>query len=417
MALPQNAYPGFDNFQEASFQQEVTPPDVDPDVDMMCVRYNPAWAQVLMSACGQLTQVSAWAGTADEKNLAVSRATTLKEQLQKFEDCDMGCCGDPFGIPVLHRVDENGNLQISRDGGDTWVNDATDPRLTGTQYPPPVIDETHTKCDAATNANAHINDLITGTSTQLGGTGAVIEIAASIALLMFGIFIAPESLPALIPVILPICSALVFLGQAAWDAYFTSDVHTKILCALYCSVGENGRFTDAQYSELISRLTSDLPASGAKDLFIELVSRLGLIAINNYAAVGTSEGADCSSCDCGGCNVHNWVLYPDFIEAGATPPTYGENTITIPLFHGTTGDWYAILSTMDAGVCCNVESISFDETPASVLWAVTECGNTGGEYDTTPGIIGSTRGCDQPAVNRLYIQASASATVTFHFCP
>jgi hypothetical protein len=311
MPLPQNNYPNYTNFQAVSFPQEVTPPDVEPDVDTMCVRYNPAWALVLASACSQLTQLSAWQGTDDEKKLAVSRATNLTIQLQTFTECDMGCCYDV----VEHRITPDGHMEIRVNGGD-WMPDPDDPRTTAPLFPPIVMDETHTKCDAATNAAAHIDDIISQTSSQLGGTGSIIEIAAAIVVAIFALFIAPETLPALAPVILPIIAGLLFLGQAAWDAYFTSDVHSIILCALYCTIQSDGTFTQGGYDGFIGRLTSDLPASPAKDLFISLVSRIGLVGLNDYAAIGTSASADCSTCSCGCDCIHFTVITGTLISSG-----------------------------------------------------------------------------------------------------
>jgi len=304
MAFPQNAYPNFTNFPYPSFPQEVTPPDSDSDAgEMICVTYSRSWTAVLLSACSQLTQLSSWIGTDDEKKLAVQRATNLQWQLQNDIGCDMGCCYDT----VARRITSSGDMQISVNGGD-WVSDPNDPRATAPTYPPITFDENHTKCDAASNAAEHINDVIAETSSQLGGTGSIIEIAAAICVALFALFLAPETIPALAPVILPLVGGLIFLGQAAWDAYFSSDVHDKILCALFCNIGDDGTFTADQYTALISDLTSKLPASPARDLFVDLVARIGLVGINDYAAIGTSADADCSSCDCGCGDLHYFIV-------------------------------------------------------------------------------------------------------------
>jgi len=83
MGFPQNAYPNPINFSEASFLQEVMPPDVDPDEGVTNLyAYNPAWSKVLAAACDQMLQFPSWIGTHDEKILAVDRALSLKIQLQ-----------------------------------------------------------------------------------------------------------------------------------------------------------------------------------------------------------------------------------------------------------------------------------------------------------------------------------------------
>lgn len=80
-----NFYPNSHNYQVVSFPQALIPPDVDPDdpdLETILVEYNPAWTPVLMAACDQLGQYSAWLGTEDEKKLAVNRAQVLKWLLQ-----------------------------------------------------------------------------------------------------------------------------------------------------------------------------------------------------------------------------------------------------------------------------------------------------------------------------------------------
>lgn len=86
MNFPGNLYPNGFNYPEASFPQELTPPDVDPDdpdLEMILVEYNPAWTEVLMAACDQLLQYSSWEGDQDAKILAVNRASNLKWLLQE----------------------------------------------------------------------------------------------------------------------------------------------------------------------------------------------------------------------------------------------------------------------------------------------------------------------------------------------
>lgn len=83
MDFPGNGYPNDQNFPEASFPQELTPPDIDPDeFPTILVEYGTEWTPVLMAAVDQLLQYSSWAGTHDEKITAVNRASNLKWQLQ-----------------------------------------------------------------------------------------------------------------------------------------------------------------------------------------------------------------------------------------------------------------------------------------------------------------------------------------------
>lgn len=82
-------YPNWQNLQVVSFPQELIPPDEDPDdpdLELILVEYNPVWTEVLMAACDQLCQYSAWLGDEDQKKLAVNRAQVLKILLQQPVD-------------------------------------------------------------------------------------------------------------------------------------------------------------------------------------------------------------------------------------------------------------------------------------------------------------------------------------------
>jgi len=273
-------------------------PDTAPDDTICRVMHIPNdvyWIAIVDGAVSELVR---------SFNFEKSGTATPLEVSSRFMDmyidftestCDMsGCCYDV----VQHRINSDGSMEINVNG-DGWIPDPNDPRITAPIYPPITMDETHTKCDAATNAATHIDDIIASVSEQLGGAGSILEVAAAIVVAIFALFIAPETLPALAPVILPLIAGLLFVGQAAWDAYFTSDVHQLILCDLYCTIQDDGTFTQGGYDSFIGRLTSDLPSSPAKDMFISLVSRIGLVGLNDYAAIGTSSGADCSDCLCG----------------------------------------------------------------------------------------------------------------------
>jgi hypothetical protein len=345
MQFPQNDYPNYTNFPFPSFPQEVPPPSVDPDDgDMICVTYAREWTAVLMSACDQLIQLSSWSGDDDTKKLTANRATILKILLQTDIGCDMsGCCHEL----VEHRVTADGTIEMRIDGGD-WVTDPADPRLTAALMPPITFDDHTTKCDAASNVAIHLDDVISSTSDQLGGTGSLIEIASVIVLAIFGFFLVPESIPVLAPLVLPLLSAILFLGQAGFDAYFDDGNRHIILCAIYCAIGDDGTFTDTQYADLISRLNSDLSASPAKDYFVQIVGRIGLVGINNYASIGTSHDADCSDCGCVDCDITNWTEV-----VGNSMTFIGTNTVDIVATngHGDANYYAGIVAPTDSADC------------------------------------------------------------------
>lgn len=398
MSFPQQYYPNFTNFHEVSFPEEVTPPDVDPDIDTMCVRYNPAWAKVLAAACDQLTQLATWAGTDDEKKLAVNRATNLKIQLQEFEVCDMGCCYDL----VEHRVTPEGAIQIRINGGD-WIPDPNDPRQTGTALPPPVMDATHTKCDAATNGKQHIMDYIGQVSSDLGGGGAVLEIAFEIAALLVALFFGQvEAIPVIVPLILALIPSLVFLGQAAWDAYWDSAAEDIILCALYCTIGDDGTFDDTSFAAFLAKLGADLTPGVAADNLIGQLRAAGVIALNNMCSYGESADADCSSCACG-C-VAGWAN-----GAGFDGIAVDGTQIVIQVTHdGGDGRFYGQAVRSGNTDCCVASApASFDSGGADFQAQIKECGSDDFSFPLFPG----------GGVNCWLVQIRCSEPSVYRFTP
>lgn len=122
MSVNSNDYPNDFNYAVVSFPHEVTPPLVDPDDDdLIHVEYEKAWIEVLMAAVDQLRQYSTWAGTHDEKILAVERATLLKWMLQN------PLVVDPDEIPAPY-WDTEGDVDDELPADEQiWYGEVTNP--------------------------------------------------------------------------------------------------------------------------------------------------------------------------------------------------------------------------------------------------------------------------------------------------
>jgi len=219
----------------------------------------------------------------------------------------MNCCDDQ---PVEHRYNpETGRPEVSYDGGATWREDPNDIQNQIPLYPPLVTGGGgKTKCDAATNASEHINELIEATKTNLETATTVFSLAQAVAEAALAIFIVIVSGGTLSPLVATLMAAIwaaaqgVFaLGIEAYDAYWTVDKKDAILCALYCNIGENGQFTEAQYQSFRSKVKSTLPASPAFDIVMTTINAGGATGLSQMASYGNAAEADCSSCDCVSC--------------------------------------------------------------------------------------------------------------------
>lgn len=95
-----NSYPNPENYPSPSFPQPIPPPDDEPDEgDIILVAYSLAWQQPLLAAVDQLKLLSTWAGTNEEKTLAVNRAANLQYLLTEP-------AGDP-GVPTPYWDDQS----------------------------------------------------------------------------------------------------------------------------------------------------------------------------------------------------------------------------------------------------------------------------------------------------------------------
>jgi len=355
----------------------------------LCPRINRLWVSHIIGVLEALDQPDAWLGTDDE---IFDARQQVEEIIVSFmHECEGGCmdCCQPT-IPVLHRVTEDGQLQISYDNGETWITDPNDPRLTGTSLPPPILDETHTKCDAASNGLQHIKDLQQAHSADMAVATTAVELMVAIAAEIVALLFAPEAAPIIIPIIFATVNALFELGQAAYDAYFTSDVWDSVLCCLYCNIGEDGQFNDGQYAGLLACIGSDLPPSVARDMLYRDLVAMGRIGLNNICSYGSSSDADCSACDCGLCDMGEWDTEPGFgniIDVGDDFITFesefsaGSHRVIASTHTGFTG------AETHTEPCCIIESVEvLTGAPTSSVLAAIVCGNS---YDNREiGLIG-----------------------------
>lgn len=354
-------------------------PDViDPPESMqmtLCIPKNRDHMAAFFGALYQLTVWNSWQqdGTQHGKELAAVwwRYYLSWDRAMNDVECDeMGkCCDEQV---IIHRFDPvTGEPQVSNDGGVTWT---TDPEAVSNQimlYPPLVTggEGSKTKCDAATNASEHINELIDATHTNLETAGTIFDLAVGIAaavLALFLIFISAGTLTAPVTAVATAiwgaATALFALGVEAFDAYWTADKKDAILCALYCNIGENGQFTEAQYQAFRTAIKGQLPASPAFDIVMTSINAGGAIGLSQMASYGNAALADCSSCDCDiTCNADLWEIVSYSGQPVGSILSRGDNWIIVqgsghPDF-GT--PWNAMIQTASNDICCTPNTIDW----------------------------------------------------------
>ena len=216
--------------------------------------------------------------------------------LLNLPELNMCCCNDQI---VLHRVGENGALEISTDDGATWTPDPDDPRINGTSAPNTVPGTgTGKRCNAATNAINNFKDAQASFGVSLTTTTSVLGLAAAIAGEIIVLLLSAGTLAeVLVPLLITTATTLFGVLEVDYNAEFTEAVWDTLLCDLFCTIGTDGQFTEAQLIELQALVDTDFSGNVALT-FQSILTGWGTIGLNNACIIGTAATADCSECDC-----------------------------------------------------------------------------------------------------------------------
>lgn len=209
-------------------------------------------------------------------------------------------------------------VQISTDGGATWVDQpAADPRTSPTYLFPP-RGGTDPQCASAANMVANLHSFIDGILQILAETSVFTSIATVILTLtdVFGPF---AVLVDLAVALADLCAAA---GYAALLGAFTPTVYSELLCIFYCNLQTNGALTAPGFTAIQAQIASNI--GGTTQTIMDGILALGgLNLLNNWGNTGTATN-DCSGCLCGWC--YQWLTPSDqgawyAVNAGFVYPT------------------------------------------------------------------------------------------------
>lgn len=336
---------------------------------------------------------------------------------QATEDNQLnGCCGD---VAVQYRVNPaTGLIEQSSNGGGSWQPAANTLQQYIVEPAPPIPSGiAATKCDAATNVSGQVNAWIEQVTNDFDTSVALLDFAlavleailvAVVTILSAGTLTAAELL--VLPTIAAACTAAFTAGKSAFVAYWTTENKDKVLCAAFCNIGDDGHFTDAQFSGFWNQCNSDLPPSPAKMLFMGFLSSVGRQGLNAMAATGLSADADCSDCTaCLECS-ERWSVF-----GGAHGVILSQTTefVEVQASDGGNGNFYVILKTPNVDTCCSVDHLEFVSGGAS-LHGWTDCGQP--QVEGVPQHTGIGFGA---CINYTQLQDVSPFTVKIFFvdCP
>jgi len=220
--------------------------------------------------------------------------------------CNQGsnCCTPPA---ITIRINPTTGLpEQSTDNGTTWTPAAGGLQSVIVEPIPPVTSGTsNDSCDAATNLAGQVDVWISQVETDFDTAVSLLEFAIGVleAILVAVVTVlSAGTLTAVEAAVLPLLGAALFAtwgaGKAAFSAYWSTDNRDQVLCAAACTIGDDGSFTDAQFTAFFNRCNTRLPPSPAKMLFMGFLSSVGRQGLNAMAATGLSSSSDCSECHC-----------------------------------------------------------------------------------------------------------------------
>jgi len=202
------------------------------------------------------------------------------------------------GAPANTRVNEEGEVETSYDGGMTWIpNPDADPR-TSPAYLRPPTDEG--KCAAAAGMIAAMQSFVSDASTVAAPGGLATAILGGVILLIPG-------LGWMWGVSLIVAGAIAAIGGAAIGTAFTSPVWDELLCILYCGIGEDGSVNQAQLNDIQANIVSDIGGTVSATTAL-IFQTWGFVGLSNAGALYADPMADCDDCECVSCVQWDFML-------------------------------------------------------------------------------------------------------------
>lgn len=346
---------------------------IDPPESMqvtLCIPKNRDHMSAFFGALYQLCVWQSWQEDAAHSGTELAQVwwryyLSWDRQMSDLE-CEDGmnnCCTPPA---ITYRVNpETGNVEISTNGGQTWSPAPNTIQSVIVQPVPPVTSGVaETKCDAATNLIGQVQVWIDQVTQDFDTAESLTQFATAMVSAILTAVLVILSAGALTPlqaIVIPLLGAAL---AAAWGAgkdefvdYWSTEATDTILCAAYCNIGDDGSFTDAQFSSFWGQCNSELPAGPAKMLFMGFMSSVGAAGLNAMAASGMSANADCDDCGCiDNCLSEGWKLYVD-----THPYTWGnviattEDSITVEaIIVPSVGGYGAAVRKKNLGTLCRV---------------------------------------------------------------
>jgi len=288
----------------------------------------------------------------------------------------MSCCPEP-----LKRLESDGSMSVSFDDGATWQPAGNlDPRNTAVSPPPiPGEDGDDKKCKSANSMVRQLKDQQIAYSSKIGSITTILEMASALVGIAVLMFFDPALAPFLIGAFFTLASALLATTSEAYDALFTDDDWSWILCELYCKMDSSGTIAAGDFITIQADFDTHFSGNAALT-FSSILAAWQAPGLNNAGKIPTTDNLDCSGC-CATCigSFQIGIPYPDFggsLVGVGTLIDSGDNWMTVASVDRGDGQQYLALSALDGATCCMIAREYVGDTPSSTLSFFTDCGTT-----------------------------------------
>jgi len=327
-------------------------PDVINPPNRRCIQIEvPDDPQHIAILWGVLRSLSDWQRWEREPlKLGTQVAQVWRDVVYSIDWSNMSCCPQPTN----RRYNEDGVLEVSFDGGITWVAapDADD-RMSGIVAPNlPGADDATKRCIGATSAQAYveanlIDDLTTG-MTYAEINAALVAIVAILGITGVGLLLAAAA------------AAIFIAGVAAVQAAFTSEVWADFRCILYCNMNDNASFTEVQW-ERVKAAILDTFTGVVSAILYNWVNSVGPVGLTNAARSGFASSGDCSSCEpCADCAYKITFDGLNFTDFTVTYGSVSSNRLNLVTHTYDLGEGTGAKIVMDLGAPCDIMHIAAD---------------------------------------------------------
>lgn len=234
-----------------------------------------------------------------------------------------GCDGEP-----ITRYNQDGLLEESTDGGETWETTLADPRLTGTIVPPPLwlLTPGDHSCEAAITARANyeaMSNEILGNAVDIGVPAFAEVVALIVCTFSAGVACAIAQLIATFAVI------VIQIGASAIEAALTTEMWDAFQCILFCHSSDDAVYSESQWQAVKDDIAAQF--DGNQEFWLwNLVNMLGPVGLTNMARTGVTADGDCDDCSCNPCAVEGiWMLESDVPEVWVQAPEVSPNVVRL----------------------------------------------------------------------------------------